>query len=91
MFGIGMSEILVILVLALIIFGPNKLPELAKTLGRAYGQLKREVEGITDIMEEEMNEENKEDGPRVGLDGISDIMDSEQGEKEGMGDKPLAG
>lgn len=41
MFGMGMSEILVILVIALIVIGPKKLPEIAKSLGKAMGEFKR--------------------------------------------------
>ncbi len=41
MFGIGMPEMLVILALALIVIGPKKLPDLAKSLGRAMREFKR--------------------------------------------------
>ncbi len=44
MFGLGMPEILLILALALIIIGPKKLPDLAKTLGRAMGEFKRSAQ-----------------------------------------------
>jgi sec-independent protein translocase protein TatB len=37
MLGIGMQEILIILVVALIVIGPKRLPEVAKTLGKARG------------------------------------------------------
>ncbi|MCK5101071.1 MAG: twin-arginine translocase TatA/TatE family subunit [Desulfobacteraceae bacterium] len=40
MFGLGMPEILLILALALIIIGPKKLPDLAKTLGKSLGEFK---------------------------------------------------
>jgi len=41
MFGIGMQELLIILVIALIVIGPKKLPELAKSLGRGLAEFKR--------------------------------------------------
>src|SRR6266516_2223888 len=40
MFGIGMQELLIILVIALIVVGPTKLPELAKSLGRGFAEFK---------------------------------------------------
>ena len=41
MFGIGGLELLVILVVALLVLGPKKLPELARTLGKAMGEFRR--------------------------------------------------
>ena len=41
MFGIGFPELVVILLLALIVLGPQRLPELARSLGRAFGALKQ--------------------------------------------------
>jgi len=40
MFGIGMPEMLMILVVALVVVGPKRLPELAKTIGRVMGKLR---------------------------------------------------
>lgn len=41
MFGMGATEILVILALALVVIGPRKLPELARALGKGLGEFKR--------------------------------------------------
>jgi TatA/E family protein of Tat protein translocase len=41
MFDVGLPELLVIIVIALIVFGPNKLPELAKAFGKAMGEFKK--------------------------------------------------
>ena len=41
MFGIGSTELLVILVVALIVIGPAKLPEIARSLGKALGEFRR--------------------------------------------------
>ncbi len=41
MFGIGFTELLVIVIIALIFIGPDKLPGLATALGRAYAEFKR--------------------------------------------------
>lgn len=39
--NLGMSELILILVIALVIFGPSKLPEMGKTLGRAMNEFRR--------------------------------------------------
>lgn len=41
MFGIGITELLVIFVIALLVFGPKRLPELARSMGRALAEFRR--------------------------------------------------
>ena len=48
MFGIGVPELLVILVIALVIFGPGKLPEIGHALGRGIRDFKKAFEGAED-------------------------------------------
>jgi Tat protein translocase TatB subunit len=48
MFGIGTPELLVILVVALIVLGPERLPEVARTLGKGLAELRRATSGLTD-------------------------------------------
>jgi len=48
MFGIGMPELILILGLALIVLGPKKLPELAKTLGKGLAEFRRAADELKD-------------------------------------------
>ncbi|MCE5194402.1 MAG: twin-arginine translocase TatA/TatE family subunit [Nitrospiraceae bacterium] len=46
MFGLGMPEIIVVLVIALLVFGPSKLPSLGKSLGEAIRGFKKGMEEV---------------------------------------------
>jgi TatA/E family protein of Tat protein translocase len=59
MFGIGMTELLVILIVALIVFGPSKLPELARSLGRAMAEFRRASNDLRSSFREAVEEPPK--------------------------------
>jgi len=62
MFGsIGMPELVIILVIALIIFGPRKLPELGRSLGRSLGEFKKASNELRSTLEEEVRIEEQKD------------------------------
>lgn len=62
MFGsLGMPELLLILVIALIVFGPKKLPEVGRSLGKAMREFKRTTEDIKGKFEEQLNAEEFKD------------------------------
>lgn len=62
--SLGMPEILMILVIALIIFGPRKLPELGKTLGQSLAQFRKASEDFKRQWEDEVElEKRKLDSP----------------------------
>lgn len=60
MFGIGMSELLVILVIVLVVFGAGKLPEIGSGLGKGIRNFKKGTQDINEI-EESIKETDKEE------------------------------
>jgi TatA/E family protein of Tat protein translocase len=61
MFGsIGMPELIVIFLVALIFFGPRKLPELGRSLGRSLGEFKRATRELRSTLEQEVEVEERQ-------------------------------
>ena len=55
MFGIGMPELLVIAGLALLLIGPKKLPDLARSIGKTLGELRKAADDLKGTISEEIN------------------------------------
>ncbi len=53
MFGIGFPELIVILVVALIVVGPSKLPDLARALGRGYAEFRRATNELKETFDQD--------------------------------------
>ena len=81
MFGIGMPELIIIMVIALVVIGPQKLPELARSLGKGMSEFKSAAEGFKQTMEDSVKvAENKE--PVVKETAAAEPMATEQAAAE---------
>jgi Tat protein translocase TatB subunit len=59
MFGIGFQELIIILVIALIIVGPKKLPDIAKALGKGLAELRKASNDLKDLVNVDVDDEKR--------------------------------
>jgi sec-independent protein translocase protein TatB len=87
MFGIGLPELILIMAVALIVVGPDKLPELAKSLGKGIVELKKAASGLKESLNETdeetpaWNQEDLEKHPNKLLDAYKDLPEDAMADK----------
>jgi Tat protein translocase TatB subunit len=89
MFGIGFPELLMVMVLALVVIGPKRLPDIARALGRGFTEFKRATDDLkttfqeevrTDEIKEQLIKEGKAFSSNPYTSGVGPIEDVETAE-----------
>jgi len=89
--SVGMPELIIILVIALIIFGPRKLPELGRSLGKSIGEFRKASNELKSTLEEEIRlEEQKEQRAKMEAEQASAISAASMTEGPPLGDDASA-
>lgn len=81
MFDIGLSELLLVAVIALVVLGPERLPAAARTVGRWVGKARRMMNQLNQEIEkqielEELREKLRQEGDTLGVEKIQETVDS---------------
>ena len=75
MFGsLGLPELMLIFVVALIVFGPKKLPEIGRTLGKALGEFKKATDELKNTIEREVRVEELKELKQVPSNFVASVM-----------------
>lgn len=94
MFGLGIPELIVIFVIALVVFGPKKLPDLGRALGKGIAEFKRASQEVKDTIETEVRAaESKIDIEKLKSDVEgkgAELKTAESGNKETLETKETA-
>lgn len=97
MFDLGTQELIVIFIVAFLVFGPKKLPELGRTLGKGIRELKEAMRGVKESIEEasdDVSEEIKgaktdfENAVHKGIDSQFSFKDEFKKDTKGTPEKP---
>ena len=90
MFGLGVGEILLILALALIFIGPERLPDLARSLAKGYAEFRRSFDEVKNSIEKDMRALNVEEHLREGKRNLEEIYKTPWAQEPGKLTPPNA-
>ena len=90
MFGLGVGEILLILAIALIFIGPERLPDLARSLAKGYAEFRRSFDEMKNTIEKDMHSLNVEEQLRQGKRNLEEIYKTPWAQEPGKLTPPNA-